>query len=140
MTTVPRREPEWVEVETVYRLHERQLAEHGGIQGIRDAGLLNSAMNRPLARWSYGNPPPDLCELAAAYAYGLAKNHPFLDGNKRSAAVVCEVFLLLIGVKTTATEEEKYPYYLGLSSGEIGEDDFASWLRANTRSTTNIWR
>lgn len=129
-------EPEWIEVETVYRLHARQLAEHGGITGIRDSGLLLSAMSRPISKWNYGNPPPDLCELAAAYAFGLAKNHPFLDGNKGSAAVVCEVFLILNGFQPTATEEEKYPYYLALSSGEIDEETFAAWLRKNTARIT----
>ncbi len=125
-------EPEWIEVETVHRLHARQLAEHGGMQGLRDEGMLHSAMNRPLSKWDYEMPKPDICSLAAAYAYGLAKNHPFLDGNKRSAAVVCEVFLILNGRQATATEEEKYPVYLALAAGEIGEEEFAAWLRENT--------
>lgn len=125
-------EPEWVELETVYRLHARHLAEHGGITGIRDEGLLLSALNRPLAKWDYERPHPDLCELAAAYAFGLAKNHPFLDGNKRTATVVCEVFLILNGLNPTATEDEKYPVFLGLAAGDIDEEHFAEWLRDNT--------
>jgi len=124
--------PEWIELETVLRLHSRHLAEHGGIPGIRDEGLLLSALNRPLAKWDYESPRLDLCGLAAAYAFGIAKNHPFLDGNKRTAAVVCEVFLILNGSFPTASEEEKYPVYLGLAAGEIDEEAFAEWLRNNT--------
>ena len=125
-------EPEWVELETVHKLHFLHLAEHGGIPGLRDEGLLLSALSRPLQKWTFGDPPPDICSLAAAYAYGIARNHPFLDGNKRTAAVVCEVFLFLNNRQPTADEDEKYPVYLGLASGEIGEDDFAIWLRSNS--------
>lgn len=125
-------EPEWIELETVYRLHSRQLAEHGGASGIRDEGMLHSAMNRPVSKWDYERPRPDLCELAAAYAFGIAKNHPFLDGNKRTAAVVCEVFLILNGLEPTATEDDKYPVYLALAAGDLHEDTFADWLRKNT--------
>ncbi len=125
-------EPEWIEVETVYRLHSRQLAEHGGTSGIRDEGLLLSAINCPISKSEYESPRPDLCELAAAYAFGIAKNHPFLDGNKRSAAVTCEVFLILNGLQPTASEDDKYPVYLGLAAGELHEDTFADWLRKNT--------
>jgi death-on-curing protein len=125
-------EPVWLQLEFVRRMHARQLAEHGGIPGLRDEGMLLSALNRPLDKWSYSDPRPDLCELAAAYAYGLAKNHPFLDGNKRSSAVACETFLVRNGLMPTATEEEKYPVYLALASGEMDEDTFAGWLRQHT--------
>jgi death-on-curing protein len=125
-------EPVWLQLEFVRRMHARQLAEHGGIPGLRDEGMLLSALNRPLDKWSYSDPRPDLCELAAAYAYGLAKNHPFLDGNKRSSAVACETFLVRNGLMPTATEEEKYPVYLALASGEMDEDTFAGWLRRHT--------
>ncbi|MDB6076803.1 MAG: cytochrome biosis protein CycH [Akkermansiaceae bacterium] len=125
-------EPEWIELETVRRLHSRHLAEHGGATGLRDENLLLSALNRPVSKWSYDQPLPDLCTLAAAYAFGLAKNHPFFDGNKRTAAVVCEVFLILNGLRPTASEEEKYPKYLALASGELEEEIFAAWLRENT--------
>lgn len=125
-------EPEWIELETVHRLHSRHLAEHGGIPGTRDEGLLLSALNRPLAKWDYESPRPDICGLAAAYAFGLAKNHPFLDGNKRTATVVCEVFLILNGMLPAASEDEKYPLYLSLAAGEIDEESFAGWLRENT--------
>lgn len=125
-------EPEWIELETVYRLHARHLAEHGGASGVRDEGMLLSALGRPQAKWTYEKPAPDLCELAAAYAFGIAKNRPFVDGNKRTAAVVCEVFLILNGLRPKASEDEKYPVYLALASGELHEETFAAWLRENT--------
>ncbi|MEO8616704.1 MAG: type II toxin-antitoxin system death-on-curing family toxin [Luteolibacter sp.] len=133
MTSSEQGEPEWIELETVYRLHSRQLAEHGGAAGVRDEELLLSAMNRPISKWDHETPRPDRCKLAAAYAYGIAKNHPFLDGNKRTAAVVCEVFLILNGLQPTATEDDKYPVYLSLAAGDLHEDSFADWLRKNTR-------
>lgn len=126
-------EPEWIEVKVVRLFHQRQLAEHGGLSGIRDEGLLLSALARPPQLWCYGNPPPDLCDLASAYAHGLAKNHPFLDGNKRTAAIACELFLNLNGRFFTIGEEIKYPHYLALAAGEHDEASFAVWLREVTR-------
>ena len=125
-------EPEWIEERVVRLFHQRQLAEHGGLSGIRDQGLLASALARPLQLWHYGDPPPDLCALAAAYAFGLAKNHPFMDGNKRSAAIACELFLNLNGRFFTVGEEIKYPHYLALAAGEQSEESFAQWLREST--------
>ena len=125
-------EPEWIEERVVRLFHQRQLAEHGGLSGIRDQGLLASALARPLQLWHYGDPPPDLCALAAAYAFGLAKNHPFMDGNKRSAAIACELFLNLNGRFFTVGEEIKYPHYLALAAGEQSEESFAQWLRNST--------
>lgn len=125
-------EPIWLKHEFVLMLHARQLAEHGGSTGIRDEGMLLSALNRPLDKWHYTDPKPDLCELAAAYAFGFAKNHPFIDGNKRTAAMTCETFLVRNGLYPTASEEAKYPFYLSLASGELTEEDFAAWLRQNT--------
>ena len=110
-------------------MHERQLAEHGGGEGIRDAGLLDSALQRPLDKFAYGE--PDLPDLAAAYAYGIARNHPFVDGNKRTALVACRTFLLLNGYDLAATKEEKYKTFLALAAGEVDEDELASWLRAH---------
>ena len=124
--------PVWLRPEFIRRMHARQLAEHGGTTGVRDEGMLLSALNRPLDMWEYSDPKPDLCSLAAAYAFGIAKNRPFLDGNKRTAAVACETFLVRNGLLPTATEEEKYPYYLSLASGEVTEKEFAAWLRENT--------
>jgi len=125
-------EPEWIEQDVVHTIHERQIAEHGGEPGLRDAGLLDSALNRPLQLWSYGDPAPDLLDLAASYAFGIAKNHPFFDGNKRTAAVICELFLLVNGVEFVIDEIAKYPYFLALAAGEISEAAFTEWLRANT--------
>lgn len=128
-------EPEWLETATVRLFHKRQLAEHGGMEGLRDENMLMSALAKPQQLWCYGTPPPDDCALAAAYAYGLAKNHPFLDGNKRMAAIACETFLILNGRSFTIGEEEKYPVYLALAAGEISEADFAEWLRVNTTAS-----
>jgi len=125
-------EPEWLEERTVRLFHHRQLAEHGGMAGIRDENMLMSALAKPQQLWCYGSPPPDTCQLAAAYAYGLAKNHPFLDGNKRTAAIACETFLILNGRSFIIGEEEKYPIYLALAAGEISEEAFTAWLRENT--------
>ena len=125
-------EPEWLEERTVRSFHQRQLAEHGGINGTRDENMLMSALAKPQQVWCYGSPPPDLCQLAAAYAFGLAKNHPFLDGNKRTAAIACETFLILNGVGFTVGEDEKYPMYLALAAGELSEECFTAWLRKNT--------
>jgi len=126
-------EPEWLEEATVLLFHQRQLAEHGGIPGMRDENMFLSALAKPQQLWCYGSPPPDLCQLAAAYAYGLAKNHPFLDGNKRTAAIACETFLILNGRGFTIGEEQKYPVYLALAAGEKSEEDYCTWLRQYTR-------
>lgn len=125
-------EPEWLQEKAVRLFHKRQLAEHGGMAGIRDENMLMSALAKPQQLWCYGSPPPDLCSLAAAYAFGLARNHPFLDGNKRTAAIACETFLILNGRHFSIGEEEKYPKYLALAAGEIPEEEFAAWLRTNT--------
>jgi death on curing protein len=126
-------EPEWIEEKVVRMFHQRQLAEHGGLNGIRDESLLLSALARPQQLWCYGNPPPDVCDLATAYAHGIAKNHPFLDGNKRTAAIACELFLNLNGRFFTVGEEIKYPYYLALAAGDLDEAGFADWLREVTK-------
>lgn len=110
-------------------VHERQLAEHGGRSGVRDETLLDSALAHPQQRYAYGDPSPDLADLAASLAHGLARNHPFIDGNKRTAAVMCETFVELNGHTLVATDLEIYPLYLRLATGELGEDEFAAWLR-----------
>jgi len=127
-------EPEWLEERAVRLFHKRQLVEHGGMSGVRDENMLMSALAKPQQLWCYGTPPPDTCQLAAAYAYGLAKNHPFYDGNKRTAAIACETFLILNGWTFLIGEEEKYPVYLALAAGELSEEDFTIWLRENTRA------
>ena len=110
-------------------IHDRQLAEHGGRAGVRDEGLLESALARPQQLHAHGYPAPDLTDLTAALAHGLARNHPFVDGNKRSAAVACETFLELNGTTLDAEDLELYPLYLALAEGKLGATDFAAWLR-----------
>lgn len=125
-------EPKWVTPEIALALHARQLAEHGGQEGLRDESLLLSALARPQQLFSYGNPPPDLCEMAASYAYGIAKNHPFLDGNKRTAFVCYRLFLKWNGIELHADKVERYQTMLALAAGEISEENFATWLRKNS--------
>ncbi len=96
---------------------------------MRDETLLESALARPQQRHAYGDPPPDLADLAASVAYGLARNHPFVDGNKRTAAVACETFIELNGMSLQATDLELYPVYLDLATGKLEEDELAGWLR-----------
>ncbi len=129
--------PVWIPKNVVLALHRRQLAEHGGADGIRDQGMLESALARPEQLFAYGNPPPDLCSLSAAYAYGLAKNHPFVDGNKRTAYVVMRLFLLRNGRDLTAPKENRYVAMLALAAGDHTEASFASWLRENSADLTS---
>ena len=123
-------EPEWVGVETALAIHEEQIGEHGGGEGVRDRGLLESAMARPRNAWGYG--VTDLCTLAAALGHGIARNHPFVDGNKRTAFVVVETFLILNGAELGASDAESVVAMLDLAAGEMTEDEFADWLRAHT--------
>ena len=109
-----------------------QLAEHGGASGIRDFGRFESAMDRPRNVFSYGDPAPSIFQLAAVYAFGLAKNHAFVDGNKRTAFVVCFTFLRLNGFAITATLESRYLVFLALASGDISEAELTLWLQQNT--------
>lgn len=127
------RKPVWVRDDVVRAIHLRQIAEHGGDSGVRDVGLLESALARPKNLLAYGDPPPDVAALAAAYAFGIARNHPFIDGNKRTAYVVCRTFLLLNGHDIKATQEEKYASFLALATGEMDQDDLAEWLRARLK-------
>ena len=124
----------WIEKALALAIHDRQLAEHGGQGGVRDEGLLQSALARPQQLHAYGDPFPDLADLAAALAYGLARNHPFLDGNKRTAAVACETFLELNGAMLEADDLALYPVYLALAEGKLSEKDFAAWLRERVRT------
>ncbi len=112
-------------------IHERQLAEHGGSSGVRDDTLLESALARPEQLLAYGDPAPDLADLAAALAFGLARNHPFVDGNKRTAAVACETFINLNGGHIMADDVELFPLFLALAEGHLSAPDFAAWLRAH---------
>ena len=107
--------------------HAEQLAEHGGGEGVRDERLLDSAMARPRNLAAYGE--PDAAALAAAYAYGIARNHPFVDGNKRTAAVVSETFLILNGHALNASDAELVVAFLALAAGDLSEKDMADWFR-----------
>ena len=124
----------WLELALVLAIHDRQIAEHGGSAGVRDDGLLESALARPQQLHAYGEPAPDLADLAAALAHGLARNHPFVDGNKRTAHVSYRTFLALNGVELDATDEEKYLTTIALAEGKLSERDFASWLRVHARA------
>ena len=117
----------WIATDVALAAHAEQLAEHGGGDGVRDAGLLDSAMARPQNLASYGE--PDAAALAAAYAFGIARNHPFVDGNKRTAAVVSETFLMLNGHALDASDAELVVAFLGLAAGELSEDELAHWFR-----------
>lgn len=121
----------WVDSEVVLAIHDEQLAEHGGATGVRDVDGLESALARAANLASYGN--PDVAALAASYAFGIARNHPFVDGNKRTAYVVAELFLALNGMGLIASDASAVLNMLALASGEIGEDEFAAWLRDNIR-------
>jgi death-on-curing protein len=123
-------EPRWIHESVVRAIHLRQLAEHGGLEGVRDEGLLSSALARPLNLFAYGDPKPDLAALAAAYAFGVIKNHPFVDGNKRTGYVLCRTFLKLNGCDIDATEVEKYQTFLGAADGTLSEKQLADWVRS----------
>lgn len=121
-------EPVWLEPILIIAVHEAQLAEHGGAAGVRDEGLLASALARPQQLWSYGEPPPDMAMLAAAYGYDIARNHPFVDGNKRSALVAMEIFLIFNGWELKASNLECVQEVLALAAGDRTEAQLAAWL------------
>ncbi len=127
-------EPVWLRDDVALAIHKRQLAEHGGAEGVRDEGLLASALARPKNLLAYSQEKPDWAALAASYAFGLVKNHPFVDGNKRVAFVVCRTFLKLNGCDVDASQEEKYATFLKLAEGRLGEDELADWIRTRLRS------
>ena len=127
----------WIRRPFALASHDRQLAEHGGSSGVRDEGMLESALARPQQLQAYGDPPPDLADLAASLAFGLARNHPFVDGNKRTAAVACETFIMLNGASLDATDLELYPVYVALAEGSLSEADFAAWLRPRLKLVAN---
>jgi death-on-curing protein len=121
----------WLSKSTVLAFHAMQIAEHGGGDGLRDEGLLESALSRPENMVAYGS--PTVFDLAAAYAFGIAKNHPFVDGNKRTAFVAAAVFLDINGYEFQAPEVDVILNVLALAAGETNESSFSSWLRQNTR-------
>lgn len=125
-------DPTWLAKLAILLLHGESLAEHGGMSGIRDEGLLDSALGRPVNQYAYGG-VSDIAQLAAAYAFGIARNHPFADGNKRAALMAAGVFLRINGLRLQADKIDAYRMTLALAAGEVGEDEFAEWLRANSR-------
>lgn len=129
MAEAARIEPVWIQVEVALAVHDRQLAEHGGGVGLRDAGLLESALARPQNQWAYG--ADDLCALAAAYAFGIARNHPFIDGNKRTAWVLARLFLALNAVTIVFDAADAIRTVLALAAGELSEEDLADWFRTH---------
>ncbi len=122
----------WLTKDLVLAIHDCQLAEYGGIDGVRDENALESALARPQQLAAYGD-VPDLADLAASLAFGLARNHPFSDGNKRTAAVSCETFINLNGQQLSARDEDLFPRYLALAEGELSKEAFAEWLRGYLR-------
>jgi death-on-curing protein len=119
----------WIEEAVVLAVHEEQLAEHGGAVGIRDLGLLQSALARPQHLVAYGK--PDVAALAAAYGYGIARNHPFMDGNERTAFTVTELFLTLNGYELLADDSSCVVTVLQVAERSLAEAEFADWIRAN---------
>jgi len=128
MSVDQRVEPVWLDKVDAVAIHDRQLAEHGGGSGVRDAGLLDSALARPVNRWVYGNDDPAM--LAAAYAFGVARNHPFVDGNKRTAWVLARLFLALNGHELRFGAEDAIGMMLDLASGALAEEQVAEWFRS----------
>lgn len=122
----------WISELLALTIHDRQLSEHGGLSGIRDKSMLELALARARILSVYGS--PDAAELAASYGYGIAKNHPFVDGNKRTAFVVCELFLDLNGRELTANDVNCVLIMLEVAAGEISETEFAAWIRQNAKA------
>jgi len=128
------KEPTWISLRLIESIHQRQLAEHGGLEGVRDQAMLESAAERPRQKFAYRDASTDIPELAAAYAFGLSRNHPFIDGNKRTAAVICELFLELNNFQLLSSDVDLYPFFLALASGELKENQLVDWLRSNSRT------
>lgn len=120
--------PIWISEELALTIHKRQLSEHGGMEGVRDVGMLLSALARPQHLLAYSKMQPAIATLAAAYGFGIAKNHPFVDGNKRTAAVVCETFIDLNGCRLTADDASMCVTFLKLAEGHLSEEELSDWL------------
>jgi len=125
-------EPIWMDMSDALIFHDMELSAHGGSSGVRDAGMLESALNRPRNLWVYEEVPPSLNRLAAAYAFGISSNHPFVDGNKRTAFVVSFSFLDINGIEVTASQEEAYLTILALAAGEMNERQLTEWFDQHT--------
>jgi death-on-curing protein len=122
-------EPNWLTYEQILAIHGRQLRRFGGAPGLRDEGILRSALQRPVNKWQYEQ--ADLAMLAAAYAFGLAKNHAFVDGNKRAAFLAMVVFLRKNGVRFAPDQAQSTKIMLALAAGEVSEESLARWIRDN---------
>lgn len=129
MSDQQRTEPKWLGIDVALAIHDRQLAEHGGISGVRDTGMLESALARPANQWVYGEDDPS--RLAAAYAFGVARNHPFSDGNKRTAWVLSRLFLRINGHDLRFDPQDAIETVLALAAGQLSETDLADWFRAH---------
>ncbi len=122
----------WVQQLVALAAHEESLAEHGGPSGVRDVGMLESAMARPKNLWFYSEPTPSIQRMAAAYAFGITANHPFVDGNKRTALIVSLTFLKLNGQRLVADKLDRYRVFYGLAAGTVTEEELAEWMTRNT--------
>ena len=124
-------EPIWIKKATILAAHAEALAEHGGLEGIRDEGLLESALARPKNVFTYGG-VNDFHKLAAFYAIGIAQNHPFIDGNKRAAFIVMALFLAANGLRLTAYQVDATKTFLQVAAGKLNEDELTAWIQRNT--------
>jgi death-on-curing protein len=122
-------EPFWLTRQIIVAIHDEQLAIHGGASGLRDEGMLESALDRPKNKWAYEG--AELTELAAAYAFGIARNHPFVDGNKRTSLLALYTFLGVNDVEFDVPEAEAAAMILSLAAGEVSEDSLTRWIRDN---------
>jgi len=127
-------EPHWVRLDAAIAMHEEALVLHGGPEGLRDVGLLESAMDRPRNIFAYSKEPPSLLRLAAAYAKGIVANHPFVDESERTAFIVSVTFLALNGLRLTAPKEDRVLTFWALAAGDLTEDQLAAWFERNTAS------
>jgi len=122
-------EPEWIQDDVISAIHSMQIAEHGGKDGVLSEGALSASLANPKHYFFYKDPKPDLPSIAARYAHSITANYPFCSGNKRTAAVACELFLALNGIELQATDEEAYAMYIKLATSEVDADEFAQWIR-----------
>jgi death-on-curing protein len=129
-------EPQWIRLDVVLAIHAAQLAEHGGLDGLRDRQGLESALASPRNLLTYGSTTPDIAALAAQYAFAIARNQVFLDGNKRTALVVCRTFLLLNGHNLVASNDAKFHTIMKLAEDQINVDQMADWIRTHMMNET----
>lgn len=126
--------PYWINKDAALAMHARQLAEHGGLPGVRDGSLLESALARPVNLFLYADTKVTMAHLAASYAYGIASNHPFVDGNKRTALVVSQTFLALNGYEFVGSFPQEYDVFIALASGRLSEEELTAWFTANVKA------